>query len=76
MSPSDVPASPVPEGRTPAVRPSALTSLALLDDLDQHPPEGPGADAADRLLLETAAPGGRPDIPATPSPWPTTAGAH
>ncbi|MDS2171650.1 class I SAM-dependent methyltransferase [Nesterenkonia sp. CL21] len=55
MSPSDVPASPVPEGRTPAVRPSALTSLALLDDLDQHPPEGPGADAADRLLLDTAA---------------------
>lgn len=55
MSAPPTPGSPVPAGRTPEVRPSVLSRRDLLDELTQHPPDAPGADAADRLLLDTAA---------------------
>ncbi|GAB3188683.1 class I SAM-dependent methyltransferase [Nesterenkonia suensis] len=55
MSPSPGEQPAVPPGQTPEVAPSVLARPETLDPLTRHPPDGPGADAADRLLLDTAA---------------------
>ncbi|MDZ5078034.1 class I SAM-dependent methyltransferase [Nesterenkonia sp. HG001] len=55
VTPEDQHGPPLPAGRTPEVVASALSQDQILAPLRQHPPEAPGADAADRLLLDTAA---------------------
>lgn len=57
MTPEDPHGARLPAGRTPEVVPSSLAGDQILAGLRQHPDAdaGSGADAADRLLLDTAA---------------------